>query len=89
MAYPICRKITFPIPVTDRNDLRRISSDLAGNKKFPAIYFHAYFIHKLQIICKMIPGSKVHAFHACMKKHEFETRTNMRTKPVRAEFECL
>ena len=23
---------------------------------------------------KMIPGSNDHVFHACMKKHDFETR---------------
>jgi len=30
------------------------------------------------IMYVMIPGSKGHAFHACMKKHDFETRKNMR-----------
>ena len=29
----------------------------------------------------MTPGSKGHAFHACMKKRDFETRKNMRKKP--------
>ena len=26
----------------------------------------------------MMPGSKGHAIHACMKMHDFETRKNMR-----------
>ena len=29
----------------------------------------------------MMPGSKGLAFHACMKKHDFETRTNMGKQP--------
>ena len=30
---------------------------------------------------KMIPGSKSHVFHACMKIHDLATRQNMRKKP--------
>ena len=37
----------------------------------------------------MILEFKVYAFHACMEKHKFRTRTNMRMQPDRAEFECL
>lgn len=37
----------------------------------------------------MMLGAKGHAFHACMKKHDFETRKNMRKQPIRADFECF
>lgn len=37
----------------------------------------------------MIQGEKVTNMDACIHVSDFETRTNMRKKPDRAEFECL
>ena len=37
----------------------------------------------------MISGSKGHAFHAGMKRHEFETRKTRESSPSRADFECF
>ena len=37
----------------------------------------------------LILGLKGYVFHACMKRHNFGTRTNMRKKPDRADFEGL
>ena len=33
---------------------------------------------EMHLLNDMMPGSKGHAIHACMKIHDFETRKNMR-----------
>lgn len=37
----------------------------------------------------MIPGFQGHKLDACIQINEFETQTNMRKQPGRADFECL
>ena len=41
---------------------------------FIKILFHDFVIVWIKLAHNMIPGSKGHALHACMKKHDFGTR---------------
>ena len=50
-----------------------------NGKIIGVLHFFIYYFQLLPIC--MIPGAKGPAFHACMKKHDLGTRTNMRKQP--------